>query len=111
MPLFVSQNITRTSEDAETQPIRRRSTTISMMEEEFGMRTPPQAVGRFGEQYTRTFHYDSPGLTVILKVYLQNSGFSLRSAGTLPRPQNLVEVLSWRGPGRPCGIVTRRART
>jgi hypothetical protein len=52
MPLFASHNITRTPEDADAKPVRRHSTTISMMEEEFGMRTPPQAVGRFGESNT-----------------------------------------------------------
>jgi len=48
MPLFVSCSVTRTAEDADPKPIHRRSTTISMMEEEFGMRTPPRAAGRFG---------------------------------------------------------------
>ncbi|KAF8258560.1 hypothetical protein EI94DRAFT_1791020 [Lactarius quietus] len=48
MPLFVSHITTRTLEEADAKPIRRCSTTISMMEEEFGMRTPPRAVGRFG---------------------------------------------------------------
>lgn len=52
MPLFFSHNITRTPEDADAKPLRRQSTTISMMEEEFGMCTPPQVVGRFGENNT-----------------------------------------------------------
>lgn len=53
MPLFVSHNVTRTPEEADPKPIHRCSTTISMMEEEFGMRTPPLATGRFGERVTR----------------------------------------------------------
>ena len=52
MPLFISHNIARTPEEANAKPTRRRSTTISMMEEEFGMCTPPRAVGRFGESNT-----------------------------------------------------------
>ena len=50
MQLFASHNITKAAEGtADRKPVSRRSTTISMMEEEFGMRTPPQAAGRFGE--------------------------------------------------------------
>ena len=50
MQLFASHNITQAAEGtADRKPVSRRSTTISMMEEEFGMRTPPQAAGRFGE--------------------------------------------------------------
>jgi hypothetical protein len=52
MPLFVSHDVTRTPEEADPKPIHRRSTTISMMEEEFGMRTPPRSAGRFGESDT-----------------------------------------------------------
>ena len=52
MRLFASHSITRAPKDADAKPLRRHSTTISMMEEEFGMRTPPQAAGRFGENNT-----------------------------------------------------------
>ena len=52
MPLFVSHNTVQTPE-ADAAPIRRRSTTISMMEEEFGMCTPSRVTGRFGENCTQ----------------------------------------------------------
>jgi hypothetical protein len=50
MPMFFSPNSDRTSESAKAVPARRHSTTISMMEQEFGMREPPQAVTRFGRK-------------------------------------------------------------
>src|SRR5258708_37180848 len=65
MPLFAFHNTTRTPEEADTMPIRRRSTTISMMEEEFGIRTPPRDAGRFGENNTRLFQHNSPSLTTL----------------------------------------------
>ena len=48
-PMFFSPKTPQTPESVVVaEPVRRRSTTISMMEEEFGMREPPQVATRFG---------------------------------------------------------------
>jgi hypothetical protein len=46
--MFFSPKTPQTPESVVAEPVRRRSTTISMMEEEFGMRELPQAATRFG---------------------------------------------------------------
>src|SRR5579863_10542775 len=46
--MFFSPKTPQEPESADAEPIRRHSTTISMLEEEFGMREPPQATTRFG---------------------------------------------------------------
>jgi len=47
--MLFSSKSPQSSDRADAPPARRHSTTISMMEEEFGLREPPQAVIRFGE--------------------------------------------------------------
>ncbi|KAI0299600.1 hypothetical protein BC826DRAFT_39580 [Russula brevipes] len=47
-PTLFSHKTSQTSATTGAAPTRRRSTTISMMEEEFGMREPPQTATHFG---------------------------------------------------------------
>jgi len=50
-PMLFSSKTSKTSQSRSAdaaRPIRRCSTTISMLEEEFGMREPPKATTRFG---------------------------------------------------------------
>jgi hypothetical protein len=83
-PMFFSLHSDRIPEKAKVAPQpRRQSTTISMMEEEFGMREPPQAVTRFGGNGRQP----SPSLLLMSFPFLQvcrpGSGSFLRSASSL----------------------------
>jgi hypothetical protein len=90
-PTLFSHNTPQTSATTGAAPTRRRSTTISMMEEEFGMREPPQTATRFGERQIAVL-LSSSGLIPFLCPQVYRPAFPRSARGPPLSSQSLDEI-------------------
>jgi len=91
--LFFHNTSSPASAKVDAAPTRRRSTTISMMEEEFGMRDLPRTT-RFGRKSQYPIVLRLPvSFSICLQAYRPGSGSSIQSARGLPlKLQSHVET-------------------